>query len=262
MQNTIIEKYGVENIMQLKEFRDKVKQTNLEKYGVEYILQSKEAKEKSKDTSLRKYGCEYPAQSDEVKNKIKKTNLEKYGVECTLNSDEVKRKICKTCFNRYGTDNTLESDVVKEKIRQTCLNKYGVEYPLQSKEIRKKCWDTLHEHGNVPVSKQEIAMCDLLIEMYGEDKCFPSKLVDYYVLDCELNLDGYKIDIEYDGWTHREDKSTIIKDKKRNNYLKHNNYKILRVQGNYKVPTKEQLKEAIDYLVKGNHSYTEIILDI
>ena len=70
--------------------------TNLEKYGVSNISQTKEIKEKKKQSWIKKYGVENPTQSKEVQEKTKQTNLEKYGVENTTQSKEVQEKTKKT----------------------------------------------------------------------------------------------------------------------------------------------------------------------
>ena len=77
-----------------------------------------------------------------------------------------------------------------------------------------------------------------------------------------VNINDCKIDIEYDGQYWHTLDNQIYKDRIRDNYLIEQGYKILRVKGNRKIPTKEQLQEGIDYLVKDNHTYAEIILDI
>lgn len=47
-KETTLSKCGVENIMQLDEFKEKIKNSNLEKYGVPYTTQLPEMKDKSK----------------------------------------------------------------------------------------------------------------------------------------------------------------------------------------------------------------------
>lgn len=80
-KNTLIERYGIENMMQSQEFKDKIKKTVMEKYGVENVFQAQEIKEKIKETNLKNIGVEYPMQSKEVLEKSSNTIKEKYGVE-------------------------------------------------------------------------------------------------------------------------------------------------------------------------------------
>lgn len=78
---SIQEKYGVDNVFQLNEIKEKIKETNLNLYGVENPQQNKEIKEKTEKTNLKKYGTKNPFQSEELKEKMKKTNIKKYGFE-------------------------------------------------------------------------------------------------------------------------------------------------------------------------------------
>lgn len=80
-QISIQEKYGVDNVFQLEDVKDKIKETNIEKYGAENPQQNKEIKNKTEKTNLKKYGVRNTFQSEIIKDKIKKTNLKKYGVE-------------------------------------------------------------------------------------------------------------------------------------------------------------------------------------
>jgi len=76
---TNLERYGVNNVLQIETIKDRIKATNLEKYGVEYPSQSKEIQEKSKLTSLSNYGVSWASKSIEVQEKMKNTNLIRYG---------------------------------------------------------------------------------------------------------------------------------------------------------------------------------------
>lgn len=281
---TCYNKYGVSHPMKVEAIRDKANTTCLERYGVKVPSMADEFKAKSKETCIDRYGVDNYAKTSECIDKIKATCNEKYGVDYFTQTDEFIDKSKATCMNKYGVEYFSQTEEAREasreriynsgiigipisedtrdKMKATCKERYGVEYPLQSKDIRNKAWVSMIESGNTPTSKPEREVCELLIDIYGDANCAPSKPFDYYVLDCELIVDGSKIDVEYDGWTHRNIDEVIKKDKIRDGYMKHNGYKILRISGNYNVPTKEQIKEAVDYLVKGNHSHTEIILDI
>jgi hypothetical protein len=54
----IKENYGVENVFQLNDVKDKIKNTNIEKYGVDNYTKTKEYIEKTKKTNMEKYGVE------------------------------------------------------------------------------------------------------------------------------------------------------------------------------------------------------------
>ena len=77
-------------------YAEKIKLSCLNKYGVENVFQLEEVKQKTKNTLLNTYGCDHPMHNDEIKGKLKQTNLEKYGVEYALCLDVVKEKIKNT----------------------------------------------------------------------------------------------------------------------------------------------------------------------
>lgn len=80
-QLSIQDKYGVDNVFQLNDIKDKIKETNLELYGVENPQQNKEIKNKTENTNLERYGVKNPFQSELIKEKMKITNLKNYGTE-------------------------------------------------------------------------------------------------------------------------------------------------------------------------------------
>ena len=84
--------------------------------------------------------------------------------------------------------------------------------------------------------------------------------VDRYSLDIILNVDGCKIDIEYDGWYWHHTEEVITKDQIRQSALLNNyNIKTLRVKGGKNIPNIDILNDKISHLVSGS-DYEEIIL--
>lgn len=118
--------------------QNNIKQSVLKKYGVENVFQSNEIKEKLIQTNISKYGTPSPNQNELIRQKTKNTCLEKYGVENPLKSQDIKMKIEKTCIEKYGVNNPLKSNIVREKAKIYYLNKYGVEYNSQVPEILEK----------------------------------------------------------------------------------------------------------------------------
>jgi len=101
--------------------------TNLEKYGIENISQNQDIKDKKIKTCLKNFGVEYSTQSNVIQEKIKKTSLEKYGVERPSQNNEIKEQSKKTCLEKYGVESPMkDNDIVKKmKIRlsKTLLDK-------------------------------------------------------------------------------------------------------------------------------------------
>ena len=126
-RNTFIEKYGVENISQLDEIKQKKKETK-QKNGttenskdvINKILQTKKDKGIIKNI---KYGMSTDPwkTSDEyingsVGDKVKITNMHKYGVTSTAMIPEVKEKIKNTIRERYGVEHQNQNVNIKKKI--------------------------------------------------------------------------------------------------------------------------------------------------
>ena len=102
---TNLEKYGVENVFQLKSVKEKIKETCLEKYGTEHHLQNGEILEKQQLTNQKKHGVNFIPQLKKHTNKsyIKKAKLKhgslyKYN---HLNYISMEEKVIITC-NIHG----------------------------------------------------------------------------------------------------------------------------------------------------------------
>lgn len=189
--------------------------------------------------------------------KVSDTLKERYGVSNMSQLDFVKEKKRQKSLEKYGTEYTLQAKEVRDAGKQTMLKKYGVEHALQSDEILSRMLFGMYERGTVPRSKPEIKVCDMLAELYGKKNCFPAHPVDKVTLDCLLLYNGCLIDVEYDGKYYHKDRMEY--DNRRNYMLIKKGYKVLRIKGNKydEIPSKEQIKNAVDYLVH-NHSLTYI----
>jgi hypothetical protein len=84
---TRLERYGCKYFN-----KDITKQIVIDRYGVENISQLDEVKNKKKNTTRKNYGVDNPFQSEVIKEKIKSTNLEKYGVKSVMQTEH--GKIC------------------------------------------------------------------------------------------------------------------------------------------------------------------------
>lgn len=119
-----------------KKVAETARKNNLKKYGVENPMQLKEFKDRVKESNLKKYGC-HPSQLQEVKNKQAKTNIERYGSKSAFQNEDVKAKFRKSCEKKYGEGilNPFQDEKVKEKIKNTLIEHYGVDNPQKNKEI-------------------------------------------------------------------------------------------------------------------------------
>ena len=126
-------KYGVDNVFQLSEVKEKSKQSCLKKYGASNYKCSETGKEFFKNYSLEKYGTENPFQSEEVKEKSKKTMLKKDGVDNPNRAEVFKKNIKKTLLKKYGVEHPLQFPAFLKKAKKTLLKKYGTTFPASSK---------------------------------------------------------------------------------------------------------------------------------
>ena len=158
--------YGVDNVSQCSQIKDKKKQSSLKRYGTVTPLQSEEVKEKIKETNLKKYGVENVSQNESIKKKKVKTTKEhygvenifchksvkdaikqKYGVENVSQNESIKKKKVKTTKEHYGVENPFQSKEVKEKIKETNLKKYGESHSTKSKVIRRKIIESFRNNN-------------------------------------------------------------------------------------------------------------------
>lgn len=250
-----LNKYGVENVFQLDEVKQKTKNTFMSTYGCDHPMHNDEIKQRLQETNLDKYGTAWCLQAPEVKEKIKKTILLKYGVSTLLQNSDIMGKIIKTNLQKYGVKYTIQSKETREKSKKTLLRKYGVESPMQSKEIKKKAMETMCKNGNEKVSRQQILLYEIIKEKY------PTAELNYPFSGCLLDIficiDNINIDVEYDGSYWHQDQQRDIK---RDKFLQSNGFKTLRIRSGHLLPTEEELFNAIDYLVNTEHHFKEIIL--
>lgn len=190
--------------------------------------------------------------------KYKKTMLEKYGVENSSKVDEFKEKAKITNLNKYGKEWHMQRPEYQNYLEKVMQEKYNVKRPLQYEEFKEKFINTMSTKDTFTSIPQK-KVYDLLNDLYNN--CV---VLEYpcgqCLLDCFLEVNNIKIDIEYDGlFWHKNQES---KDRKRDYYILSQGYKILRIKGNAKdeIPTKEILKEKIDLLLKSDKVYEKIIM--
>ena len=257
-ENTCIEKYGEKNPSCVKEFQQNRENTMVERYGVVNYFQSKEFQEKVVQTSLEKYGTERPNQSEEIKEKIKKTCLERYGVENPTLNPEIRAKQVEVCIEKYGAVSSLGNAEIREKGKKTMLELYGYEQAGFCPELIQKATETRKKNGKgITTSSQQIKVKDMIEEMYPNYYSELNYVLSSLFLDlCLFINDEIKIDIEYDGnYWHKD----FQKDRRRDEFVKSQGFKILRIRSGHLLPSKEQLEEGINKLING-YNFTTITL--
>ena len=185
--------------------------------------------------------------------------LEKYGVSNVFAREEVKEQIKETNKILYGHENIAHGSL-HYKVIETNMERYGVPYSTQAPEVITKMRQSLYKNGNVPSSKKEKEICQMLEDIYGSESCFPNYAYDRLNFDCLLVIDNIKIDVEYDGWYWHKDKQE--EDKRRNYFLTRRGFKVLRIRSSEEMPTKEQIIEAVNILLSTDKKLMHIDLDI
>lgn len=204
---TNLEKYGVENVSQLKEIQERKEKTLFEHYGVTDYLNSEfnkknmykngvhvtmtpEVKEKRKQTLLKKYKTldtfslnngRIKANSKEGRLKAKETLQRNYGVSSTFALEKTKESIKKTCLEHFGVEYAGKSEIVKNKVKETCLKKYGKSSFLQTPEYKEKAKKTnLEKYGSEYYLSSEKRYTKLVEEGIWIDKELKSERDLYY----------------------------------------------------------------------------------
>ena len=181
-RNTILVKYGVENVSQLDDIKNKKKETTFKNYGVEHNSQCQLIKNKKIVTCLNNFNVNYPTQSQEIKNKCKITCLKNYGVEHPSQSEELQQKGKDSSLAKFGSEYASQSPLFKQQVKETCIKNLGVNYPMQSQEVKNKCKITFLKNFGVdhPMKNKEFKtkLRETTLEKYG---------VEYYsqTKDCK-----------------------------------------------------------------------------
>lgn len=114
IKKTVNQKYGVVNVANLQEIKDKISNTNKNK-----SLQEKEQiLKKTKETNLRLYGDEIPQRSDIIKEKSKQTFIKNFGVDNYTKTKEFKKLVSE----RMIKDNPMKKVEVVNKMSNTYTN--------------------------------------------------------------------------------------------------------------------------------------------
>lgn len=197
----------------------KQRDVTLEKYGVENTMQLKECKEKIKQTMIERYGVDNPQKSKEIHERQQKTMIEKYGHKCPLNNPEIRTKAFQTINSRYGTDYPLQNVEIRNKAIKTIMERY--------KGFR------LYDNGKYTLfnlkflgSKNQNHIADLLkaqsnVPLFGyiADMVLDNVIIEY-------DGSGHQLCIELGELSEDE---FISKNRERDSVFLSNGYKILRV---------------------------------
>lgn len=193
-KSTCLERYGVENPMQLDDVKEKQKQTVIDIYGVNNIMKLPDVVEKAKQTNLEKYGATSYAGSKEGLSRIQATLYEKYGVTNFMQSDEhlaiadeTLKKAQDTSLERYGSSHYSKSEY----------------YKVHKNEYKQREIQTKLENNTFNTSKPETIMYDMLVYKFGTDDVERQYSSDVYPFACDFYIKSRDMYIELNAsWTH------------------------------------------------------------
>jgi transposase-like protein len=94
-------KYGIDNVFQLDNTKNKIKKTVIDKYGVDNVSKNENIQNKKKETNLKRYGVEWCQSNETIRNKTITTLLKKYNVDNISKLESIKNKKLKTCLLNY-----------------------------------------------------------------------------------------------------------------------------------------------------------------
>ena len=141
-KETVLKKYGVDNIAKLEETKQKQKETNLKKWGYKSTFQNKLVREKWRKSINQKYGVNHIFQLKSIKDISKKTSLSRWGVEHFVQSDQYKERLEEIGFS----EKIRENNVKKHFIKYSELDLEFVSIENRILTLKGKCSHTFRIH--------------------------------------------------------------------------------------------------------------------
>lgn len=155
---TISDRYGVSNISQSIEFKEKIsdgikkaqphivenrKKTMTERYGYDSPMKVPEMRERIFNTNEKRYGNKNPAKNDAVRLRISEA----------LSSQEVLERYKEASLAKWGVPRPSMLPEIQDKMKQTCTERYGKPFAIQSDLVKAKMIASLEEYrANHPES--------------------------------------------------------------------------------------------------------------
>jgi hypothetical protein len=208
---------------------ERVKQTVLDKYGVDNVSKDESIKKKIKNTFKSKYNKDHPMQVKSIKDQVKKTCINKYGVDNPLKDKDILQRSVES-FRKHVFNNPDKYPYV------TVLRKKEFWDDLESSSLKKVCEKFGLSYQTVASFMSRDEFKDKFQDTYSFPKCQAQNLIQSTLenlgLKCDRNrrdvispkeLDIYIQDqnfaIEYNGsiW-HSEKMNSSIEARKKHIY--------------------------------------------
>lgn len=149
-RETVRSRYGVDNVFELDEVRERGRQTRVRRYGDADFTNREQARE----TSLERYDEEHPMRDPDVSARMVRSQRERYG-GVGLASQEIREKVRETNLKRHGAEVPQRTAAVKRKARETCERRHGGQ-GMASEALRGRIERTnLETYGHRVASKSE-----------------------------------------------------------------------------------------------------------
>jgi hypothetical protein len=162
-----------------------------EKYGVENVSQIKTVQEKREATIMDRYGVANPWQMNSVKEIIK----DKWS------SSKEKRK--QTLVEKYGVESYASTEEFKIQRKQTWMEKYGVDNPTKNKDILHKA---MVSNGESEYRKKTFIFPNgREVKCQGYEDIILQELLDSGIPENDIVVSRKlipRIQYEFDGKTH------------------------------------------------------------
>lgn len=213
---------------------------------------------KAKQSFKNLYGVDWISQNTEIKEKQKQTMIEKYGVENYSQLPEWREKTKQTCLKKYGKEYYSQTEEYHKNKMKHDLEKYGVPYHTQAPEVKRKILASFENNNTTKISKPQLELYEKLKAIYGQ--CELNKSCVYYSLDCVIEVNNIKIDVEFDGeyWHKNRTRQDCVRDK----FIKSQGYKIIRIKGNRQIPADNDIIKAVDILISTDKNWIKLTTDI
>ena len=115
--DTVLDKYGVDNVSKVPEFQEKIKQNRWENKTEEEL---KEIQEKTIQTWLENLGVDNPLKNPEIRDKVKKT----WGNKTKEELEEIHNKSVNIWLQKYNTTNPAKNENIRKSISNTKIHKF------------------------------------------------------------------------------------------------------------------------------------------
>jgi len=166
VKNTLLERYGVDNVSQIPGMVEKVKQTNIKKYGTYENYLAEKCSELHEGYKKFKNSEKF----NETQEKIKQTNLERYGHENFGSGARAKEKSIETRKELYKEMTLDEKRNITSKARKSIKHRGGggskielrVRKALDAIGIDYKCNQSMWDYN------YDMVFDNIIIEVQGD----------------------------------------------------------------------------------------------